>query len=161
VKASNSVTITQNGNGIVAEMNVAATLERVWHVLTSFEEMDVHLSALHESRVLRTEGNYRLVAQTGKITIARFPVTFRVVMDVVEKRPFLYFNQRAGSFAFFRGHWEVDPDVGGNGTRVLYRLEARSGTRFKLRLFAQRLNRMIQQNLQELAFWIDNPWIGK
>ena len=157
MKASNSVTIKENGNGILAEMNVAATLERVWHVLTSFEDMDAHLSMLHESKVLKREGNYRMVAQTGKITIARFPVTFRVVMDVVEKRPFLYFNQRAGSFAFFRGHWEVDPDGEGNGTSVRYRLEARSGKSLKVRSFAQHLNRMIRQNLQELALWMDNP----
>jgi carbon monoxide dehydrogenase subunit G len=161
VKASNSVTIKENGNGIVAEMKVAATLERVWHVLTSFEDMDAHLSALHESKVLKREGNYRMVAQTGKITIARFPITFRVVMDVVERRPFLYFSQRAGSFAFFGGHWEVGPDGEGSGTRVRYRLDARLGKRLQVRSIAQRLNRMIRQNLQELALWMDNPRTGK
>jgi len=157
MRANNSVVVKKNGNGILAEMNVAATPERVWHVLTSFEEMHAHVSALHKSKVLRREGNYRMVEQTARIRIALLPFSFRVVMDVVEKKPYLYFNQRAGSFASFKGHWEVDADSGEHGTRVRYYLEASLAKRLQARPFAQQLNRMIQQNLEELAVWMDNP----
>jgi len=161
VKANNSVSIKKNGNGILAEMRVTAAPERVWHVLTSFEKMHEHVSALRESKVLRREGNYRMVEQTAKITVAFLPLTFRVVMDVVEKKPFLYFNQRTGSFASFEGHWEVEPDLEKNGTRVRYYLEASLAKRLKIRAFAQQLNRMIRQNLKELAVWMDNPGMGE
>lgn len=146
----------KNGNGIVAEMTVAAGSDRVWRILTSFDEMDAHLSGLKKSRVLKKEGNYLLVEQTAKVGIPLLSFYFRVVMDVVEERPFLYFSQRQGSFAFFRGHWRVEPASEGGGTQIRYYLEA--GPVRSLGN-GQIGNRMIKQNLQQLAAWIDNKRI--
>jgi len=91
---NNSITVRKNGNGVVAEMSVAAGTERVWRILTSFDEMDAHLSGLTESKVLKKDGNYLLVEQRAKVGISLLSFSFRVVMDVVEDRPFLYFSQR-------------------------------------------------------------------
>lgn len=151
-----SITMRKNGNGIVAEMTVAAGSDRVWRILTSFDEMDAHLSGLKKSRVLKKEGNYLLVEQTAKVGIPLLSFYFRVVMDVVEERPFLYFSQRQGSFAFFRGHWRVEPASEGRGTQIRYYLEA--GPVRSLGN-GQIGNRMIKQNLQQLAAWIDNKRI--
>ncbi|MCG6918884.1 MAG: SRPBCC family protein [Deltaproteobacteria bacterium] len=142
----------KNGNGIVAEMTVAAGSDRVWRILTSFDEMDAHLSGLKKSRVLKKEGNYLLVEQTAKVGIPLLSFYFRVVMDVVEERPFLYFSQRQGSFAFFRGHWRVEPASEGRGTQIRYYLEA--GPVRSLGS-GQIGNRMIKENMQQLAAWID------
>jgi len=147
-----SVTIRKNGNGIVAEMTVAAGPERVWRILTSFDEMDAHLSGLTTSKILMKEGNYLLVEQRAKVGIPLFSFTFRVLMDVVEDRPFLYFSQREGSFATFRGHWRVEPTWEGKGTRIRYYLEASPAHNLGGRQFG---NRLIKQNLQQLATWID------
>ena len=140
----------------MAEMTVQAAVERVWHVLTSFEEMPAHLSGLTRSRILIRNGNCRLVEQTATVGIPLLPLTFKLVMDVVEERPFLYFNQRRGSFISFSGHWWVDPASGGNGTLIHYYLKASLGRGWKGRPFEHQLRRMIRQNLQELAIWIDN-----
>ena len=150
---NSSITVRKNGNGIVAEMTVAAGTERVWRILTSFDEMDAHLSGLKTSKVLRKEGNYLLVEQRAKVGISLLSFSFRVVMDVVEDRPFLYFSQRQGSFATFRGHWRVEPRSDGKGTRIRYYLEASPAQSPGGRQFG---NRMIKQNLQQLAAWIDN-----
>ena len=151
-----SITIRKNGNGIVAEMTVAAGTQRVWRILTSFDEMDAHLSGLKTSKVLRTEGNYFLVEQRTKVGISLLSFSFRVVMDVVEDRPYLYFNQRQGSFATFRGHWKVEPRSDAKGTRISYYLEASPAQSLGGRQFG---TRMIKQNLQQLAAWIDNGGI--
>ena len=74
-------------------------------------------------------------------------------MDVVEDRPFLYFSQRQGSFATFRGHWRVEPRSAGKGTRIVYYLEASPAQSLGGQHFG---DRMIKQNLQQLAGWIDN-----
>jgi carbon monoxide dehydrogenase subunit G len=153
---NNSITVRKNGNGIVAEMTVAAGSERAWRILTSFDEMGAHLSGLTKSKILRKEGNYLLVEQKTKVGIPLLSFDFRVVMDVVEDRPFLYFSQRQGSFAFFRGHWRVEPASDGKGTRIRYYLEASpaqslGGGHFGIRL--------IKQNLQQLAAWIDSGGI--
>jgi hypothetical protein len=137
-------------------MTVEAAAERVWHVLTSFEKMSGHLSGLKRSRILQKEGKHRLVEQTATVRIALFPLTLKLVMDVVEAKPFLYFNQRFGSFSSFRGHWRIDHGSGDNGTRIHYYLEARLGRRWKRVPFEHHLHRMIRQNLQELSAWIDN-----
>ena len=153
---NSSITMRKNGNGIVAEMTVAAGSERVWRILTAFDEMDAHLSGLKKSRVLKKEGDYLLVEQTAKMGIPLLSFHYRVVMEVVEERPFLYFSQRQGSFAFFRGHWRVEPASEGRGTQIRYYLEAGPVRNLGS---GQIGNRMIKQNLQQLAAWIDNGGI--
>jgi carbon monoxide dehydrogenase subunit G len=150
---NSSITVRKNGNGIVAEMTVAAGTEHVWSILTSFDEMDAHLSGLKKSKVLRKAGNYLVVEQTAKVGIPLLSFYFRVVMEVVEDRPFLYFSQTEGSFAFFRGHWKVEPTSEGTGTQIRYYLEAGPARSLG---GGQIGNRMIKQNLQQLAAWIDN-----
>jgi carbon monoxide dehydrogenase subunit G len=134
-------------------MTVAAGTDRVWSILTSFDEMDAHLSGLKKSKVLRKAGNYLVVEQTAKVGIPLLSFYFRVVMEVVEDRPFLYFSQTEGSLAFFRGHWKVEPASGGTGTQIRYYLEAGPARSLG---GGQIGNRMIRQNLQQLADWIDN-----
>jgi carbon monoxide dehydrogenase subunit G len=151
--SNSSIVISSNGSGITAEMTVAAGTERVWRILTSFDEMDAHLSGLTTSKVLTKEGNYLLVEQRTKVGISLLSFTFRVLMDVVEDRPFLYFSQREGSFATFRGHWRVEPASEGKGTLIRYYLEASPAQSLGGRQFGSRL---IKQNLQQLAAWIDN-----
>jgi len=132
-------------------MTVAAEPDRAWNVLTSFEEMSAHLSGFSKSKVLKTEDNYRLVEQTARVGIPLLSFSFRVVMSIVEDRPYLRFRQLRGSFSSFRGHWWVDPGSGGNGTRVHYYLEASLARGWKGRPFEHHLRGMIHQNLQELA----------
>jgi carbon monoxide dehydrogenase subunit G len=153
---SNFITIQKNGRGILAEMTVAAEPDRAWHVLTSFEEMSRHLSGLSKSRVLQTEDNYLLVEQTARVGIPLLSFSFRVVMTVVEDRPYLHFRQLRGSFSSFRGHWWVDHESTGNGTRIQYFLEASLARGWKGGPFRHHIKSMIHQNLQELAVWIDN-----
>ena len=151
--SSSTIIIKKNGSGITAEMTVAAGTERVWRILTSFDEMDAHLSGIITSKVLTREGKYLLVEQRTKVGISLLSFTFRVLMEVLEDRPFLYFNQRKGSFATFRGHWRVEPESEGKGTRIRYYLEASLAKSIG---GGQLGNRLIRQNLQQLAAWIDN-----
>ena len=152
----NSITIKKNGRGILAEMTVAAEPDRAWNVLTSFEEMSAHLSGFSKSKVLKTEDNYRLVEQTARVGIPLLSFSFRVVMSIVEDRPYLRFRQLRGSFSSFRGHWWVDPESTGNGTRIQYFLEANLARGWKGGPVRHQIRNMIHQNLQELAVWIDN-----
>ena len=155
-QSNNCISLRREDGGILAEMTVQAAVERVWHVLTSFDEMDAHLSGLKQSRILQREGKRQVVEQTATVGIPLLPLTFTLVMDVVEQRPFLHFNQRLGSFTSFSGHWWVDPASGRNGTRIHYYLKADLGRGWKGRPVAHQLRRMIRQNLQELAVWMDN-----
>ena len=140
-------------------MTVAAEADRAWQVLTSFEEMSTHLSGLSTSRVLQKEDNYRLVEQGTRVGIPLLSFSFQVVMNVIEDRPYLHFRQLRGSFSSFRGYWRVEPGSNGNGTRIQYFLEASLARGWKGGPFRHQIKSMIQQNLQELAVWIDNGGI--
>jgi hypothetical protein len=83
---NNTISIGKNGKGILAEMTVAAPVERVWQILTAFEEMPAHLRGLKDSRILKREGSYRLVEQTAKVGTPLLPFSFRLVMDVLRSQ---------------------------------------------------------------------------
>jgi carbon monoxide dehydrogenase subunit G len=153
------ISVCRQGKGVLEEIKVGASEERVWRILTSFEKMPTYLSAIEHSKILKREGSYRLVEQTARVRVPLLSFSFRVIMDVIEERPFLYFNQRLGSFASFCGHWRVDPSLAGAGSRVSYYLEAELSNGLKRRTVESQLRRLIRQNLQELASWIDNSGI--
>jgi ribosome-associated toxin RatA of RatAB toxin-antitoxin module len=121
--------------------------------------MSAHLSGFSKSKVLQRENNHRLVEQTAKVGIPLLSLSFRVVMSVVEDRPYLHFRQLQGSFSSFRGHWWVDPESAGNGTRIQYFLEASLARGWKEGPVRHKIKSLIQKNLQELAVWIDNGGI--
>ncbi|MFP3870237.1 MAG: SRPBCC family protein [Syntrophobacteria bacterium] len=161
VRRSGLVRTRGADKGITAEITVPARPERVWRVLTSFEEMPVHLSAVKKSRLIGQEGNHRLIEQTGKVDIPVMPLSFRVALDVVEERPFLYFSQRWGSFTTFSGYWRVDPCPEGRGSRVRYCLHVDMPHGLRKLAAEHHLRRMVRQNLQELAAWIQKAANGK
>ena len=140
-------------------MTVDAEVESVWRVLTSFEAMPAHLSGLRQCRILEKNGTYLVVEQTVRGGIPLLPISIRVVLDVIEERPFLHFNQRNGTFTSFRGYWRVDRSSVGTASQVLYYLEASLGQGLKRRVFEQQLHRTIRQKMQELKVWIENSGI--
>lgn len=139
---------------MLAEIAVAASPDQVWSILTSFNEMSAHLRALERSKILTHNGNYRLVEQSARVEVPLLSLSLRVVLDVVEERPFLYFTQREGSFTEFSGYWRVDPEGSGLGSRIRYYVELDLPR--GLRRFAAdwQLRRMVQRNLEDLARWI-------
>ena len=149
------IALRREGSGVLAEMAVAATPERVWQVLTSFEEMPAYLSGLTQSRILKLDGGYRLVEQTARANNSLLPLSCRIVMEVVERRPFLYFSQRFGSFAAFSGHWMVDPLLAGTGSRIQYYFELDLGQGFRRWAVEQKMFGLVRRNLKELADWIE------
>ena len=155
-KSGSTVSLRKENSGTLAEMTVAAAVDRVWRVLTSFEEMPAYLSSLSKCRVLKKNGAYRLVEQIARVKISLLPLSFRVIMDVVEDRPFLHFKQRYGSFTCFRGYWQVEDCSPGTGSVVRYYLEAGMSQGLRGRSFEQQFHRMVKQNMKELALWIDN-----
>jgi hypothetical protein len=150
-----SISIRREGKGLLAEMTATASPDLVWLILTSFEEMPEHLTILEQSRILAQEGTHRLVEQTASLELPLLPLSFRVVLDVLEERPFLYFSQREGSFTEFSGYWRVELDHSSGGSRIRYYLEVDIPRGLRRWAVDRHLRRMIQRNLQDLAIWID------
>jgi carbon monoxide dehydrogenase subunit G len=140
---------------VSAEVTVPAAPERVWEILTSFEEMPRHVTAIQQSRTLEREGNHRVIEQIAGGDLSVVPLSFRVVLDVVEDRPYLYFRQRSGSFTTFSGYWRVDAHPAGTSSRIRYCLRAELGGGLRRWAVQRQLRRMIRGSLRELAAWIE------
>jgi carbon monoxide dehydrogenase subunit G len=148
------LSLRREGKGILAEIEVAASPERVWSVLTSFDEMSAHLGALEKSRLLTRNANYRLVEQSTHVEVPLVTLSLRVLLDVVEERPFLYFTQREGSFTEFSGYWRVDSAGEGKRSRIRYYVEVDLPGGLRRLAADWHLRRMVQRNLEDLARWI-------
>ncbi len=155
-KSVSTVSLRSENSGTLAEMTVSAEVDRVWRVLTSFEEMPAHLSSMTRCKVLKKNGKYWLVEQIARIAIPLMPLSFRVILDVVEDRPFLHFKQLYGSFTRFRGYWQVENCSPGTGSVVRYYLEASLIKGLRGRPFERHFHRIMKQNMKDLAVWIDN-----
>jgi carbon monoxide dehydrogenase subunit G len=148
------LSVRRKGKGMLAEIAVAASPDHVWRILTSFNEMSAHLRALEKSKMLTHNGNHRLVEQSARVEVPLLTLSLRVVLDVVEERPFLYFTQREGSFTEFTGYWRVDPEAEGSGSRIRYYLELDLPGGLRRLAADWQLRRMMQRNLEDLARWI-------
>jgi hypothetical protein len=154
-KAHSLVLLTCDGGAVRAEITVKARSARVWQVLTAFEEMPVHLSALERSKVLSKHGAHLLVEQCTTLKTSFLSLTLWSLLDVTAEPPFLYFTQRRGFFRELTGYWHVAPSADGQGSRIVYYLEI--GMRKGLRRWwaDHQLRQMIQRNMQELAVWVE------
>jgi carbon monoxide dehydrogenase subunit G len=148
------LSLRREGKGILAEIEVAASPERVWSILTCFDEMSAHLGALEKSRLLTRNGNYGLVEQSTHVGAPFFTLSLRVLLDVVEERPFLYFKQREGSFTEFSGYWRVDSEGEGKKSRIRYYVEVDLPGGLRRLAADWHLRRMVQRNIEDLARWI-------
>jgi carbon monoxide dehydrogenase subunit G len=148
------LSLRREGKGILAEVEVAASPERVWKILTSFDEMSAHLGALEKSRLLSRKGNYSLVEQSTHLEVPLFSLSLRVLLDVVAERPFLYFKQREGSFTEFSGYWRVDSEGDGERSRIRYYVEVDLPGGLRRLAADWHLRRMVQRNLEDLTRWI-------
>ncbi|MBW1982990.1 MAG: SRPBCC family protein [Deltaproteobacteria bacterium] len=140
---------------ITAHLGVRAEAERVWQVLTAFEQMPARLSGLKKSRVLAREDSRYLVEQKSRVRVPLLNISFGVLLEIEEDKPFLHFRQKHGSFASFSGVWEVRPNSNGKGSIIYYKLNVQMRRHPASWFEKLYLGKIIRQNLEELAVWIE------
>ena len=123
------VRVTQNlGNHstIRAECVIPAPHDRVWHVLTDYDHLDVVIPVVDESYLESTDSSDRILFQRGRAGLWFFQRGFTVRFRVEEKpKVFIGFEAIDGDFERFVGTWQIDERD--EGTWVAHSVEVQPG----------------------------------
>jgi len=104
---------------ITAKIWIPRSIEQVWQILTSYDELAEFIPSLTQSRQIEhPEGGIR-IEQIGSEAVLRIKFCARVVLDMVEQFPNqIDFEMVEGDFKQFCGSWMLQPANG--GTELCY-----------------------------------------
>ena len=98
----------------------------VWRMLTDYDHLHETMPKVTSSRLLESNNQTKIIAQSGKSGIFIFEKTVNFTLKVEEVFPeHLYFSQIGGDFQVYEGEWRleaVDSDSG-TGTLLTYQAE--------------------------------------
>ena len=99
---------------ITAKIWIPRSVEQVWQILTSYDELAEFIPSLTQSRQIEhPQGGIR-IEQIGSEALLRIKFCARVVLDMVEQFPNqIDFEMVEGDFKQFCGSWMLQPANGG------------------------------------------------
>lgn len=103
---------------IISRTTVKASPERVFDVLTDYDNATKIFSNLKSCEVVKSSGNEKLVKFTAK---AAGLVNFDYILSINETEPSrIEWKRHSGAFKANEGYWQLDPRHGGKSTMVTY-----------------------------------------
>lgn len=145
---------------VSAQITIKRGVERVWEFLTDYDSLARHITGISRSRLLGARDGYKIVEQVGRPGLPLLPAEMAVRLRVAERPPSLIsFEQIEGSFAAFRGSWEL-ASAGEGQTLVRYRLAVRPRGWLPQRLVNPLLRRGMDEALSELKAALESPQAG-
>ncbi len=108
-------------SGVEVTCVIPQTLPKVWEALSDYDHLEEVVPFVTESRLIRQDGNAKILYQEGRgglgIFSRRFTVTFRVHETPLRAIAFEAFE---GDFKHFAGFWQLEGQ--GAGTLVHHRV---------------------------------------
>lgn len=104
---------------VVAHMTLPADVERVWAVLTDYDNLAKFMPHLQKSEVLLREPERLMLRQEGSVgfPLARFKAA--ATMEVREDPPLMInFRATEGDYQIYEGRWRLQPTP--EGTDLFY-----------------------------------------
>ena len=152
------VTLSDRHRLLTAQIDIPATVERVWQTLTDYEQLADFIPNLAESRRIEHPAGGIRLEQIGSQSLLKFKFCARVVLDMVEQFPHrLLFEMVEGDFKTFKGAWELEPSpktadgVGVSaGTQLTYSLTVCPSRLIPVRVIEQRLGNNLCDNLKAI-----------
>jgi ribosome-associated toxin RatA of RatAB toxin-antitoxin module len=150
--------LTVRQRRIEATIHLAHPVERVWQVLTSYEQLADFIPNLVKScRIPHPEGGIRL-EQIGVQNLRIVTFSARVVLDMTEEfQSAIRFNMVEGDFKSFSGVWLLQPmpTAESGGTRLTYCLEVWPKPAIPVIAIEQRLRKDLPANLKAIRDYLD------
>jgi ribosome-associated toxin RatA of RatAB toxin-antitoxin module len=137
---------------ITASILIPTSPEKIWEVLTQYEQLADFIPNLIESRIVGEEDGQKLIRQVGqqKFMLVKFSAT--VVLKMLEIFPRqLQFSQKKGDFKLFQGSWDLTPlppsEEQPLQTRLTYSLLIHPPRHMPLQLIERRMRHDLGVNL--------------
>lgn len=106
---------------ITAELDIAAPPERVWSVMLDCERAPKFLTALRSCKVLETSADGLTdIREHRSKWLALLPETVSVFRSIYTPAREIRFERVSGDFRVLKGHWLLQPLIGGRATRLSY-----------------------------------------
>ena len=104
---------------VIAHMTVPADVEKVWAVLTDYDNLADYMPHLDKSEVLHRQDGRVTVRQEGSVWFPLRKLRSSATMEVQESPPRqISFKATAGDYAVYEGHWRLQPSP--EGTDLIY-----------------------------------------
>ncbi len=129
--------------------------ERIWSIISDYNNMAGTLPRVMESRVVSENGNVKIVDQTSKTGVLFVKIKFHTLSEVTETYPErLSFELLDGDFETFSGSWLLVPAQGKQGTFVSWSARVKptfSAPEFILDAVQKRDLRDLLETIRELS----------
>lgn len=103
----------------VAKVSVKASPEKVWQILSDYDNAPRVFPQLRQSKLLHDHGTHKTVKHV--LAPSGLPGTYEYVVEVKEAAPHsLEWHRVSGAFKQVDGYWKLEPLDGGHTTLVTY-----------------------------------------
>ena len=111
-----------NGNSFtVSKIVVHAPAERVWNILTDYENAPKVFPQLRKSEIVQSKGNVKVLKHQVQPTGFGGVQTYQYVVEVTEHAPrSMEWHRISGDFKAVDGFWKLEPLNDGRDTNVTY-----------------------------------------
>ncbi|MEB3230316.1 MAG: SRPBCC family protein [Leptolyngbyaceae bacterium] len=136
---------------ISATVQIPHGIEKVWTILTDYENLADFIPSLKQSRRLEHPANGIRIEQIGSESLLKIKFCARVVLDMVESFPHsLSFEMVEGDFKMFCGEWQLQPIEGDAATELTYTLRVWPSRLMPVSLIEKRLGQGLRANLSAI-----------
>jgi ribosome-associated toxin RatA of RatAB toxin-antitoxin module len=114
-KLSNGVT------GLTSTIYINAPPERVWKVLTDYNNLKRYIPRMVESDLIADKGALKVIALQGEFRILLFTQTINLTINMHETYPRrIDYEKIAGNFEVYQGYWTFEELPSTKGTHLTY-----------------------------------------
>lgn len=106
-------------NYTVTKVTVKAPPEKVWSILTDYDNASKVFPQMKKCKLVQDNGNHKLVKHT--IAPSGLPGSYEYTVEVKENAPHaMEWHRVSGAFKQVDGYWKLEPLDGGRTTLVTY-----------------------------------------
>jgi len=104
------VVVTGSKGQYTARVLVTATLPQVWAVLTDYGNLAQFIPNMASSRIVRDQGDRKVVEQVDRRQVFVVNVVSRTVLDISEEKlSKIHFRLAEGDLENLTGTWQIEP----------------------------------------------------
>lgn len=112
--------------GVTGEIYIGSQPEKVWTVLTDYDNLKNFIPKIIESGLLKDKGDEKIIVQAGRTGIFLFKKTSHIKLKVKEEYfKHIYFEQITGDFKIYKGEWILEYCQEAQGTFLTFKAEVK------------------------------------